>query len=63
MGPVDSTLRLRVEARGLDAWAEVRPDQPYLVGGLPFGDVSFTALRGEDAVARCIITVNPEKGP
>lgn len=57
-----SPLRLRIEGRELDQVVEVDPRTPYLLRGLPVGDVRISELAREGAPS-CIVTLNPERAP
>lgn len=61
--PERRSAPLRVRGVGLDVSGEVQLGQAYEVGGLPLGDVSFTAGEASGPHAECVITINPEPSP
>jgi hypothetical protein len=59
VGRVENPLALRIASHKLDFSAQVDPDRPYEVAGLPLGDVHVTSASGRPEL-HCVATLNPE---
>lgn len=57
-GPIASPTRVRFSGGSLEHTAELDPSRPYLVEGLPAGDVTISASAGP-STASCVATLNP----
>lgn len=60
IGAPNASARLRIAAPPAADWfAEIDPHRPYLIAGLPLGDVRVFAELGTGSSASCESTINP----